>query len=37
MFSPTEHRFEQIVLACDPAGKPGEQNDYTAIVILPPS
>jgi predicted phage terminase large subunit-like protein len=32
-FSPMEHRFEQIVLACDPAGKPGEHHDYTAIVI----
>jgi predicted phage terminase large subunit-like protein len=32
-FSPTEHRFEQIILACDPAGKPGAKNDYTAIVV----
>jgi predicted phage terminase large subunit-like protein len=32
-FSPIEHRFEQIFLACDPASKPGAQNDYTAIVV----
>jgi predicted phage terminase large subunit-like protein len=31
-FSPT-NRFEQIILACDPAAKSGAQNDYTAIVI----
>ena len=32
-FSPTDHRFEQIVLACDPASKPGRQHDYTAVVV----
>jgi predicted phage terminase large subunit-like protein len=26
-------KFQRIVLSCDPAGKPGEDNDYTAIVI----
>jgi predicted phage terminase large subunit-like protein len=32
-FSPVERRFRQVVLACDPAGKNGIRNDYTAIVI----
>jgi predicted phage terminase large subunit-like protein len=32
-FSPTERRFSQVVLACDPAGKNGPRNDYTAVVI----
>jgi predicted phage terminase large subunit-like protein len=26
-------RYKQVALACDPAGKPGEQNDYTAIIV----
>jgi predicted phage terminase large subunit-like protein len=33
-FSPQERRFRQVVLACDPAGKNGIKNDYTAIVIV---
>ena len=32
-FSSKERQFRQIVLACDPAGKNGIRNDYTAIVI----
>jgi predicted phage terminase large subunit-like protein len=32
-FPPAERRFRQVVLACDPAGKNGIRNDYTAIVI----
>jgi predicted phage terminase large subunit-like protein len=32
-FSPAERKFRQIVLACDPAGKNGIRNDFTAIVI----
>jgi predicted phage terminase large subunit-like protein len=32
-FSPGERRFRRVVLSCDPAGKPGAHNDYTAIVI----
>src|SRR5262249_32970764 len=30
-FLPAEKRFRRVVLSCDPAGKPGAQNDYTAI------
>jgi hypothetical protein len=32
-FSPTEHKFHRVVLSCDPAGKAGIHNDYTAIAI----
>ena len=32
-FAPAERKFQQIVLSCDPAGKAGFRNDYTAIVI----
>jgi predicted phage terminase large subunit-like protein len=32
-FSPGGRRFQRVVLSCDPAGKPGAHNDYTAIVI----
>ena len=32
-FPPAERRFRRMVLACDPAGKPGTHNDYTAITI----
>jgi len=32
-FSPKERRFRRMVLACDPAGKAGIHNDYTAITI----
>jgi predicted phage terminase large subunit-like protein len=32
-FSPGTREFQRIVLACDPAGKDGAHNDYTAIVI----
>jgi predicted phage terminase large subunit-like protein len=32
-FPPAERRFRRVVLACDPAGKPGAHNDYTAIII----
>jgi predicted phage terminase large subunit-like protein len=26
-------KFQNVILACDPAGKPGQHNDYTAIVV----
>jgi predicted phage terminase large subunit-like protein len=32
-FSPGTRQFQRIVLACDPAGKAGAHNDYTAIVV----
>jgi phage terminase large subunit-like protein len=32
-FSANERKFQRVVLACDPAGKAGLHNDYTAIVI----
>jgi len=32
-FSPSEHKLQRIVLSCDPAGKSGIHNDYTAIAI----
>jgi predicted phage terminase large subunit-like protein len=32
-FSPSEGKFERIVLSCDPAGKDGPRNDYTAVMI----
>jgi predicted phage terminase large subunit-like protein len=32
-FSPAERKFRRIVLSCDPAGKAGVTNDYTAITI----
>jgi predicted phage terminase large subunit-like protein len=32
-FLPAERKFRRVVLSCDPAGKPGAHNDYTAIVI----
>jgi predicted phage terminase large subunit-like protein len=32
-FSPAERKFRRIVLACDPAGKAGPHNDYTAVAI----
>ena len=32
-FSASERKFQRVVLACDPAGKAGLHNDYTAIVI----
>ena len=32
-FLPSARKFRQVVLACDPAGKAGAHNDYTAIVI----
>jgi predicted phage terminase large subunit-like protein len=32
-FSPAEGKSRRIVLSCDPAGKAGLQNDYTAITI----
>jgi predicted phage terminase large subunit-like protein len=32
-FRPGQREFRHVVLACDPAGKNGVRNDYTAIVI----
>jgi predicted phage terminase large subunit-like protein len=32
-FPPAERKFQRIVLSCDPAGKAGPRNDYTAITI----
>jgi predicted phage terminase large subunit-like protein len=32
-FSPAERKFRRVVLSCDPAGKAGVRNDYTAITI----
>ena len=32
-FTPGAKTFRRLVLACDPAGKAGARNDYTAIVI----
>jgi predicted phage terminase large subunit-like protein len=32
-FSPAEHKFRRIVLSCDPSGKAGIRNDFTAITI----
>jgi predicted phage terminase large subunit-like protein len=32
-FLPAERKFRRVVLSCDPAGKPGAGNDYTAITI----
>jgi predicted phage terminase large subunit-like protein len=31
---PDRRKFPQVILSCDPAGKPGPNNDYTAIVIV---
>jgi predicted phage terminase large subunit-like protein len=31
---PDPAQFRHVVLSCDPAGKPGINNDYTAIVIV---
>src|SRR5262245_34245337 len=32
-FSPAERKFRRIVLSCDPSGKAGIRNDFTAIAI----
>jgi predicted phage terminase large subunit-like protein len=32
-FTPAERKFRRIVLSCDPAGKAGIHNDYTAITV----
>jgi len=32
-FPPAERKFRRVVLSCDPAGKAGLRNDYTAITI----
>jgi predicted phage terminase large subunit-like protein len=32
-FSPAERKFRRVVLSCDPSGKAGIRNDYTAIAI----
>src|SRR5262249_51018233 len=32
-FSPAERKFRRIVLSCDPSGKAGIRNDFTAITI----
>jgi predicted phage terminase large subunit-like protein len=32
-FPPAERKFRRVVLCCDPAGKAGPRNDYTAITI----
>ncbi|HEX3944951.1 MAG TPA: phage terminase large subunit [Rhizomicrobium sp.] len=31
--SKNPYRYKRVVLTCDPAAKPGEQNDYTAIAV----
>jgi len=33
-FAPGDRWFRRVVLSCDPAGKPGQHNDYTSIAIL---
>jgi predicted phage terminase large subunit-like protein len=30
---PSERKFRRVVLSCDPAGKAGARNDYTAITV----
>ncbi len=32
-FPPGERKFQRVVLSCDPAGKAGIRNDYTAMII----
>jgi predicted phage terminase large subunit-like protein len=32
--APSRNQFSQIYLVCDPAGKAGTHNDYTAIVVV---
>jgi predicted phage terminase large subunit-like protein len=32
-FPPRERKFRRVVLSCDPAGKAGARNDYTAMII----
>jgi predicted phage terminase large subunit-like protein len=32
--APERYNFQRVVLSCDPAGKAGAHNDYTAITIL---
>lgn len=32
-FDPRQRKFQEVVLSCDPAGKAGVHNDYTAITI----
>jgi len=32
--APDRQRFQRVVLSCDPAGKAGIQNDYTAITVV---
>jgi len=32
--TPRRDKFQSIVISCDPAGKPGISNDYTAIAVL---
>jgi predicted phage terminase large subunit-like protein len=31
---PDRKNFQRVVLSCDPAGKPGPRNDYTAITVI---
>src|SRR5882757_7524602 len=31
---PERNSFQRVVLSCDPAGKAGAHNDYTAITVL---
>jgi predicted phage terminase large subunit-like protein len=32
-FLPSDRKFQRVVLSCDPAGKAGAHNDYTAITV----
>src|SRR5262249_16947377 len=32
--APDRSKFRRVVLACDPAGKPGINNDYTAMCVI---
>src|SRR5260370_19262814 len=32
--APERKTFQRVVLSCDPAGKPGIHNDYTAITAV---
>jgi predicted phage terminase large subunit-like protein len=33
-FDAKDEAFERIIISCDPAGKAGEHNDYTAITVI---
>src|SRR4029077_11302451 len=32
--APDRKNFQRVVLSCDPAGKAGPRNDYTAITVI---